>query len=71
MKHRGIEYQVVEIIEGHGGHADWRWSVRVDAYTSAVGVEHSRTAAIAAAEKKIDRALEQKIAKVNLVPKRD
>jgi hypothetical protein len=53
------------------GHVDWRWSVRIDPYTSAVGVEHSRTAAIAAAEKKIDRALASKIAKVNLVPKRD
>jgi hypothetical protein len=71
MKHRSIEYQVVEIIGGHGGHADWKWSVIIDAYTSAVGMEQSRTAAIAAAEKKIDRALAPKIAKANLVPRRD
>jgi hypothetical protein len=70
MNHRGIEYEVAQVAVG-GARIDWKWSVRIDPYTSAIGTEQSRPAAIAAAEKKIDRALTPTIAKVNLVPRQD
>jgi hypothetical protein len=52
-----------------GGRVDWKRLVRIDPYTSAFSTEQSRPAAMAAAEKKIDRALAPTIAKVNLVPR--
>jgi hypothetical protein len=64
MEYCGIEYQVAEVIgePGHGGHAGWKWSVRLSPYMSASGTEENRAAAITAAEKKIDLALPPKIA---------
>jgi hypothetical protein len=56
MNHRGIEYEVAQVAVG-GVRVDWKWSVRIDPYTSAIGGEQSRSAATAAAEKKIDRAV--------------
>jgi hypothetical protein len=57
MEYRGIEYRVVEVVGERGGHGGWKWSVRIDPYTSASGTEANRLAAVAAAEKKIDWAL--------------
>jgi hypothetical protein len=61
MKYRGIEYGIVE---GTGGHM-WRWSTLIGGAVK-TGRAHSKQAAIAAAEKAIDRALTLK--KVRLVP---
>jgi hypothetical protein len=61
MKYRGIEYGIVE---GTGGHM-WRWSTLIGG-TVKTGQAHSKQAAMAAAEKAIDRALA--IQKIRLVP---
>jgi hypothetical protein len=52
MKYREIEYSVVQ---GIGGHL-WKWSASV-AGAVGTGQAHTRPAAIAAAEKAIDKAL--------------
>jgi hypothetical protein len=59
MEHRDVEYTVVQIINERGaaGNGGWKWSVRIDPYTSASGTEGNRVAAVAAAEKKIDQWL--------------
>jgi hypothetical protein len=61
MEHKGLEYTVVQGIE----RAVWKWSASV-AGVVVTGQEPSKSAAVAAAETAIDRALVQK--KVRLVP---
>jgi len=61
MKYRGIEYGIVE---GTGEHM-WRWSTLIGGAVK-TGQAHSKQAAMAAAEKAIDRALA--IKRVRLVP---
>jgi hypothetical protein len=64
MEYRDIEYAVVQGIERR----IWKWSASV-AGVVIMGNEQTRSAAVAAAEKAIDRALAQK--KVRLVPRDD
>jgi hypothetical protein len=52
MQYQGADYTVVQAIE----RGDWKWSVSV-AGIVLTGHEETRPAAIAAAEKAIDRAL--------------
>jgi hypothetical protein len=61
MEHRGIDYAIVE---GAGGHM-WRWSSFVGGAVM-TGQAHSKQAAMASAEKAIDRSLA--IKKIRLVP---
>jgi hypothetical protein len=61
MEYRNIEYTVVQGIERRV----WKWSASV-AGVVVTGQEPSKSAAVAAAENAIDRALVQK--KVRLVP---
>ena len=61
MEYRGIEYTVVQ---GIGRHL-WKWSASV-ADVVITGQAHSKSAAVAEAEKAIDRELALK--KVRLVP---
>jgi hypothetical protein len=61
MRYRGIEYGIVQ---GIGQHM-WKWSAFVGGAVM-TGQAHSKQAAIAAAEKAIDRALA--LQKVRLVP---
>jgi hypothetical protein len=60
MEHRGLEYTLVQGIE----RGVWKWSASV-AGVLVTGQEPSKSAALAAAENAIDRALVQK--KVRLV----
>jgi hypothetical protein len=65
MEHRGKEYQVERVVggtgNGRGGHqnenAGWKWSIRMSPFSSASGTEDTRSDAIEAAERAIDRAL--------------
>jgi hypothetical protein len=61
MEYRNIEYTVVQGIEQRV----WEWSASV-AGVVIMGEQPTRSAAVAAAETAIDRALSQK--KVRLVP---
>ena len=61
MEYRGIEYSVVQGI----GRGVWKWSASV-ANVVISGQSHSKSEALVAAEKAIDRALAPK--KVRLVP---
>jgi hypothetical protein len=61
MRYREIEYGIVE---GIGTHM-WKWSAFVGG-TVVTGQAHSKQAAMASAEKAIDRALALK--KIRLVP---
>jgi hypothetical protein len=69
MEHRGKEYQVEQVVggSGHGrgghqnGNAGWKWSIRIDPYSSASGTEANRAEAVEAAVQAIDRALGPKI----------
>jgi hypothetical protein len=61
MEYRNIEYTVVQGIERRV----WKWSASV-AGVVIMGEQPTRSAAVAAAETAIDRALVQK--KVRLVP---
>ena len=61
MRYRGIEYAIVE---GIGTHM-WKWSAFVGGAV-VTGQAHSKQAAMASAEKAIDRALALK--KIRLVP---
>jgi hypothetical protein len=60
MKYRGVEYTVVQGIE----RGIWKWSASVEGVVVA-GNEQTRSAAVTAAEKAIDRAI---IAKLRTVP---
>jgi hypothetical protein len=55
MEHRGIEYTVVQGIE----RGVWKWSASV-AGAALLGKKDTRSEAVAAAEKAIDRALASK-----------
>ena len=61
-EYREIEYALVQ---GIGGHL-WKWSASV-AGQVITGQSHTKAAAVAAAEKAVDRALAVK--KVRLVPR--
>jgi hypothetical protein len=61
MEHKGLEYTVVQGIE----RGVWKWSASV-AGVLVTGQEPSKSAAVAAAENGIDRALAEK--RVRLVP---
>jgi hypothetical protein len=61
MEHRGIEYSVVQGI----ARGVWKWSASV-ADVVIMGQAHSKSEAVVAAEKAIDRALARK--RVRLVP---
>jgi hypothetical protein len=60
MRHRGVEYTVVQGIE----RGVWKWSVYVEG-TIVAGNEQTRPAAVIAAEEAIDRAI---IAKLRTLP---
>ena len=61
-----IEYRQIEyaLVQGIGGNM-WKWSASVAGVANA-GQAHSKAAAVAAAEKAIDRALAVK--KIRLAP---
>jgi hypothetical protein len=65
MKHRGVEYTIVQ---GIGRHI-WKWSVAFDADHSEGGRAATKAEAVANAERAIDRALAPK--KLRLVPPGD
>jgi hypothetical protein len=60
MEYRGSEYQVVQGIE----RGVWKWSTSV-AGVVLIGQEETRSAAVAAVEKAIDRALAPKKARLH------
>jgi hypothetical protein len=62
MKHRDIEYTVVQ---GIGRHI-WKWSVAFDADHAEAGRAATKAEAVAEAERAIDRALASR--KFRLVP---
>jgi hypothetical protein len=62
MKYREIEYTLAQ---GVGQHL-WKWSTSLAGGPVVMGKAHTKAAAIAAAEKAIDKALAVK--KVRLVP---
>jgi hypothetical protein len=64
MKHRDIEYTLVQ---GIGRHV-WKWSVAFDADHSASGQAMTKAEAVSEAERAIDRALDPR--KLRLVPPR-
>ena len=65
MKHRDIEYSIVQ---GIGRHV-WKWSVTVNPDHRVAGQAMTKAEAISRAERAIDRALATK--KLRLVPGRD
>jgi hypothetical protein len=65
MRHRDIEYSVVQ---GIGRHV-WKWSVSFDANHQVAGQTMTKAEAISKAERAIDRALAAR--KLRLVPGRD
>jgi hypothetical protein len=57
MEHKGVEYTVVQMVDGTG----WRWEVRFGDGKSKSGITPvSRAAAIKVAEAEIDRASKDK-----------
>jgi len=57
MEHKGVEYIVVQMVDGTG----WRWEVRFGGGKNKSGVTPlSRAAAIKAAEYEIDRVVKDK-----------
>jgi hypothetical protein len=64
MKHRGVEYTVVQ---GIGQHI-WKWSVSLDASPPTNGQAATKAQAVSEAERAINRALAPK--KLRLVPPR-
>jgi hypothetical protein len=70
MEYRGVEYRVVQTIE----RGIWMWTVAIEPRSSrgaTSGTEKSRDAAIATAERAIDRWFGPKVAKLKLVPRQD
>jgi hypothetical protein len=65
MKHRDIEYSVVQGL----GRNVWKWSVALDADHRAAGQAMTKADAVSQAERAIDRALAAR--KVRLVPSRE
>ena len=64
MKHRGVDYTVVQ---GIGQHV-WKWSLSLDASPLKTGQAATKAQALSEAERAIDRALASK--KLRLVPPR-
>jgi hypothetical protein len=64
MEYRGVEYSVVQSVE----RGKWTWSLSLDTNTKQSGEANNKPAAVIAAERAIDRALEPK--KQRLVPPR-
>jgi hypothetical protein len=63
MKYKGVEYSVVQLVDGTG----WRWEVNFGDGKSKTGVtQASRTAAIKLAEHEIDRILVEKSKSVSV-----
>jgi hypothetical protein len=56
MEYRGVEYAVVQGIE----RGIWKWSASVEGLV-VIGKEQTRSAAVTAAEKAIDRALAETV----------
>jgi len=57
MKHKGVEYIVVQLVDGTG----WWWEVRFGGGKDKSGVTpHSRILAIKIAEQEIDRVMKDK-----------
>jgi hypothetical protein len=61
MEHKGIRYNIIQGIERHA----WRWSVSVESML-VTGQAETRSDAIAAAERAIDKAMKAK--KVRVFP---
>ena len=61
MEHRGVEYRIIQSIK----RGFWKWSVETEAGTKS-GTTDSRDAAMAAAKRAIDAALDPK--KRKLIP---
>jgi hypothetical protein len=62
MEYRGVEYSVVQSVE----RGKWIWSLSLDTNTEQSGQANNKLAALIAAERAIDRALDTK--KQRLVP---
>jgi hypothetical protein len=62
MEYRGVEYSVVQSVE----RGKWTWSLSLDTNTKQSGQANNKLAALIAAERAIDRALDTK--KQRLVP---
>jgi hypothetical protein len=57
MEHKGVEYTVVQMVDGTG----WRWEVRFGGSKNKSGVTPlSRAAAIKLAEAEVDRVVKDK-----------
>ena len=56
MEHRGIEYSVVQGVE----RGTWKWFAVIDATVTKSGQSKSKPAAVADAERAIDRAIAPK-----------
>jgi hypothetical protein len=57
MEYRGVEYSIVELIDGNG----WRWEIKLGAGKNRSGVTPlSRAAAIKIVEYEIDRVLKDR-----------
>jgi hypothetical protein len=54
MEHRGVEYRIIQ-----GIHGPWKWSVETGTGTKS-GISDSKDAAMAAAKRAIDNALDPK-----------
>jgi hypothetical protein len=59
MQHRDIQFSVVQTANPTG----FKWTVQLDATRTSSGLSHSMKAAIFAAQRKIDRALNEQKAK--------
>jgi hypothetical protein len=64
MEYRGVEYSVVQSVE----RGKWTWSLSLDTNTKQSDQANNKLAAVIAAERAIDRALDTK--KQQLVPPR-
>lgn len=60
MEHRGIEYRIIQGIE----RGFWKWSVETEAGTKS-GTSDSKGAAVVAAKRTIDNALNPKMRKLS------
>jgi hypothetical protein len=54
MEHRGVEYSIVQGVE----RGKWMWSLSLDTNVKSSGQADNKLAAVIAAERAIDRALE-------------
>ena len=58
MEHRGVEYRIIQVIK----HGFWKWSVETETGTKS-GSTDSKDAAVVAAKRIIDNALNAKMRK--------